>query len=501
MSQPIINSVDARTGSVVEAVAASTSDQEVKRIAHAARDVTGKLQQVGRETRALWLRNIAIGLRTASDQIIATADRETALGSERLATELARTIHQCRFFADVIEDGAYLEATIDRPTDAPGGIGQDIRSMLVPIGPVAVFGSSNFPLAFSVPGGDTISALAAGNPVIVKAHSSHPATSLLAFQELRAAARSVNLPEEAVGIVFGQSAGIALVSDSDVKAVGFTGSPTAGRVLMDAIHARDDPIPFYGELSSVNPVIITREASRVRGSAIAAGLVDSVTTSHGQMCTKPGVILLPAGVEGDQVLAEMTSRVATMEGHTLLNDRIRRLYAEHGRYLATAGLQLVGEEHQFAGMSVGVRLWSVDSGDFNAEMAAECFGPSTVVVRYHDIVDVLRVLRDVPPSLTGTIHFEPGELRHISEVIGHFEKRAGRVVFNSYPTGVRVSWAQHHGGPWPSTNTNFTSVGANAIRRFLRPLAWQNAPVDVLPEELRDDYAGITRRVDGHLTQ
>ncbi|HVV24513.1 MAG TPA: aldehyde dehydrogenase family protein, partial [Pseudonocardiaceae bacterium] len=369
----------------------------------------------------------------------------------------------------------------------------DLRRMLVPIGPVAVFGASNFPLAFSVPGGDTASALAAGNPVVVKAHGSHPGTSRLVFEILRDAA-----PDGVIGIVFGRAAGERLVTHPVIRAVGFTGSLDGGRALLDAINARPDPIPFYGELSSLNALVVSEHAARERAARIGEGLVASVTGSAGQLCTKPGLVLVPSGADGDAVVAAAAAALTRAEVVPLLNRRIRDSYMADTRGLRqTPGVSTVAHGVAVSdGFGVPPLLVTV-AADHVADAAfAEYFGPAAVIVRYATTTELTDVIARLPASLTASVHL--GAAEPAPPWLDRLRHTAGRLVFNGYPTGVAVSWAQHHGGPWPATNSLFTSVGATAVRRFLRPVTWQDAPATALPDELRDIPAHpLPRRVDG----
>ncbi|MGW3809304.1 aldehyde dehydrogenase (NADP(+)) [Micromonospora sp. NPDC005113] len=492
-----IASIDPRTGEAVETVAQETGVEEVDRLARAAADAFVSLEDGGRPLRAALLEAFAEELESRRARIVELGMRETALPEARLNGELTRTVFQCRFFRQVVEDGGYLEATIDHAGDTPMGPGRDLRRMLVPIGPVAVFGASNFPLAFSVPGGDTVSALAAGCPVIVKAHDSHPALSLLTFEALEAAVARVGAPAGTVGLVFGTAAGAALVAHPAVKAVGFTGSLSGGRALMRIAADREEPIPFYGELSSLNPVVLTAGAVADDAAGIAGQLVASVTGSGGQLCTKPGLVLVPAGPDGDRFVREAATLVDQTPAITLLNGRIAASYADGSERFTTHGTRVVARGLEAGGgFAVRPELLEVAARDLTDLELEECFGPLTVLVRYApDEMD--GVLDRLPGSLTGSIWCtddEEDEARRLSRV---FAAKSGRVLFNGWPTGVLVAWAQHHGGPWPATNTGHTSVGATAIRRFLRPVAWQDAPDSVLPPELRDDFDGIPRRING----
>ena len=495
-----IPSVDPRTGKHIEDVAPVTSDAEVADLAVLATSAAPELEARGRSYRASLLRAIAYELESRRADIISLGMRETALPEARLNGELTRTAYQARFFADVLDEGSYLEATIDHAGDTPMGPGPDLRRMLVPLGPVAVFGASNFPLAFSVPGGDTISALAAGSSVIIKAHSSHPALSRLTFRALDKAARSVGAPKGTLGLVFGTEAGAKLVAHPGIRAVGFTGSLSGGRALMEIIAQRETPIPFYGELSSLNPVVVTEFAAARRTAEIAAGIVGSVTGSGGQLCTKPGLVFIPRGASGDAVAEHLAELISAQPAATLLNERISSSYDALGDDFASRlGVSVLGKGEEPAdGFSVTPRLLEIDAEELSSNSVDECFGPTAVIARYDEVDELEAAFGTLPASLTATIFGETDDdLGRLDRLV---RAQAGRILYDQYPTGVLVSWAQHHGGPWPSTNTLHTSVGATAIRRFLRPIVWQNAPQAVLPSELLDEEpSGITRRIDGQL--
>ncbi|MHA6784662.1 aldehyde dehydrogenase (NADP(+)) [Pseudonocardia saturnea] len=491
---------DPRTGLDLPSPAVESTDEQVHEVVAAAADAAPAFSALDRAGRAEVLVTMADALEESRQQIVDIADSETALGAARLNGELTRTAFQLRFFAGVVVDGGYLEATIDHAGATPMGPRPDLRRMLVPIGPVGVFGASNFPLAFSVPGGDTASALAAGNPVVVKAHGSHPGTSHLVHDVLVSALESTALPRGTLGLVFGRRAGQELVAHPAIRAVGFTGSLSGGWALLEIIDGRPDPIPFYGELSSLNALVVTESAARERAAEIGAGLVASVTGSAGQLCTKPGLVLVPEGDEGDAVVSAAASALGSADVVPLLNARIHESFlADTGRLVEATGITTVASGFaDGGGFSAAPILVSARAGEVTAEVFAEYFGPAAVIVRYTGVAELLSVIRRLPASLTATLHSGAGE--DVGELATVLARTAGRIVFDGYPTGVAVSWAQHHGGPWPSTNSLHTSVGATAVRRFLRPLAWQNAPHDVLPAELRDHHEpSIPRRIDGRL--
>jgi NADP-dependent aldehyde dehydrogenase len=503
---PDVPSIDPRTGEIVDIVAQETTTDEVDRLCRAALTAAGPLEALGRHGRAALLGALADALEARRDDVVALADRETGLGRARLDGELTRTCYQLRLFGDVLRDGGYLEVAIDHAGDTPMGPRPDMRRMLVPIGPVAVFGASNFPLAFSVPGGDTASALAAGCPVVVKAHASHPATSQLCFELLDAAARKAGAPDGTLGIVHGQQAGADLVAHPTIRAVGFTGSVTGGRALLQIIERRPDPIPFFGELSSLNPVVVTPAAAAERAAQIGAELAGSATLGAGQFCTKPGLVFVPGGPDGDNVVAAMAEAVAASGPQVLLNGGIAEAFARISSGLAQApGVRTVarGGAATDAEADQGFRatplLLATSAAELPEEATEECFGPVTVVARYDGETELFAALETMPSSLTASVLRGACEENLPVELSRRLRQHAGRLIYDGYPTGVAVSWAQHHGGPWPSTNSQHTSVGTTAIRRFLRPVTWQNAPAGVLPEELTDDYRDIPRRVDGVL--
>ena len=498
----VISGVSPYSGADLAPTAEASSTDDVARVVAAAAAAAGTLEGMGRAGRAALLRAVAAGLTAHTDELVAVADAETGIGPVRLRGELKRTSFQMEFFAEVLEDGGYLEAVIDPAGDTPMGPRPDLRRILQPIGPVGVFGSSNFPFAFSVIGGDTASALAAGSPVVIKAHSSHPGTSLRSFEVMKEALASAGAPEGVVGLVFGQRAGIDLVTDGRIHAVGFTGSLSGGQALLAAIDTRPHPIPFYGELSSINPVIITAAAAVQRGAEIASGLAESITVSAGQLCTKPGVVFVPAGAAGDVVVERLGDQLARTTVSPLLNRRIFDSYratteawAEHPGVERLAA----GSAPAEAGFHVAPAVFSVEPSSLGSGIVEECFGPAAIVVRYGDVDELEKAMSEIANSLTVTLHIEEDEDALAARLTELARSRSGRVIFNGYPTGVSVSWAQTHGGPWPSTNSLHSSVGATAIRRFLRPVTYQNAPALVLPAELRDGDPVVPTRFDGRL--
>lgn len=443
--------------------------------------------------RARFLRRIAEGIESLVDKLIARANLETGLPEPRLRTETARTCNQLRLFADLVEEGSWVDARIDhgdrdrQPLPKP-----DVRSMLRPLGPVVVFGASNFPLAFSVAGGDTASALAAGCPVIFKAHPAHPGTSELVGLTVCEAVKSCELPEGVFSLLFdsGNEVGTALVKHPLIKAGGFTGSRAGGRALFDIASSRPEPIPFYAEMSSVNPVVILPGALRERSDQIAAGLHASVTLGVGQFCTNPGLVLLADNEDSDAFVKKLGELMAGTAEQPMLTSAISSCYRNgFSARMNHAAVQTIGES----------ALFKTTAADFLAhpELAEELFGPSTLVVTYTDqLVELVQALEG---QLTATIHGNDEDLRANQDLIRLLETKAGRLVFNGFPTGVEVGHAMVHGGPYPATSDGrSTSVGTRAIFRFTREVCFQDFPNSALPRELQDENPlNIRRMVDG----
>lgn len=492
MSGKVI-SMDARTGGRRREIGVETSPEQVGAICARAAEAFPALRDLGREERARLLEAAAAELEAAGAELIAAADAETALGEGRLSGELARTCFQFRFFAEVIRDGGYLEVAIDHadPAAAPAPR-PELRRMMVPIGPVAVFGAANFPLAFSVPGGDTASALAAGCPVVVKAHPAHPETS-----ELAAAALRRVLPEDTLTLVHGLDAGAALVRDPRIRAVGFTGSERGGRALFDLAVSRPDPIPFYGELGSVNPLVVTPAAARERGKEIGAGAADSLTLGAGQFCTKPGLIFVPRGGHGEEVVTALVRRAKEITPGVPLTDAIRDAYLAGSRRARNQAETLyAGEAEGRACGTTLVRVGAQEVIDGKAPLE-EVFGPFAVVVDYADEEELLAALTALSPALVAAVHAEEAETGLAARLLELLTERVGRIVWNGYPTGVAVAWAMTHGGPYPATTApGHTSVGAASIRRWLRPVTYQSVPQSLLPISLRDT-SPMPRRLGG----
>ena len=486
------------------------SGAHVDRALDAAANASQAYRRFPAEARAAFLDSIAEEIERV-DGLLDAAQRETALPPERLAAERGRTASQLRMFANLVRDGSWVDARIDRalpdrrPLPKP-----DIRRMLIPIGPVAVFGASNFPLAFSVAGGDTASALAAGCPVVVKAHPAHPATSELTARAIVAAVTACGMPAGVFSLL--QSTrhvvAAALVRHPHTKAVAFTGSLRAGRALFDAAVGRPDPIPVYAEMGSVNPVFVLPGAIAERGEAIADGLKSSVTLGVGQFCTNPGLTIGINDERFEQFVHRMEVLVGEAQPATMLYPAIFESYeAGVHRLSAIDGTRTVRASMAARLQDCQARpsLFATGAQTFmrHRELREELFGPSTVIVRCGSRDEMEAVARGLDGQLTATIHGTQADLAEYASLIAILEAKAGRLIVNGFPTGVEVCPSMQHGGPYPATtDSKTTSVGTAAIHRFARPVAYQNFPQSLLPVELEDSNPRrIWRLVDGEMSR
>lgn len=477
-----------------------TSDERVDEIAERAGSAFASFAATAASARADLLRAIASGVEERSDDLVAIAASETFLPEARLQGEVVRTAYQLRAFARLIEQGLHLGAVVEHadPDYPVGGPAPDLRSVRHPIGPVAVFAASNFPFAFSVAGGDTASALAVGCPVVVKAHPGHPELSRATADIIRRSVEAVGLDAGVFDMVEGTAAGIRLLRHPDVRAGAFTGSTAGGRALFDIAAQRPTPIPFFGELGSINPVFVTREATDARAAELAEAFVASYTMGAGQLCTKPGIVFVARG----SGFTEHTARsIADVAPARLLNDAIRSGYDAVGDTIANvAGVEMV-----VAGgggvddLRPALARCSIETFlEQHETLTEERFGPSALVVEYDAAVDLVRAARTIDGTLTATIHSAAPTDEPVRDLVDELAHRTGRLIYNGWPTGVIVSPAMVHGGPYPATTApGFTSVGATAIERFVRPVAYQNFPDELLPAALSDERgAGVPRQVD-----
>ncbi|WP_203138682.1 aldehyde dehydrogenase (NADP(+)) [Microbacterium sp. JZ31] len=453
-----------------------------------------------REERASWLEAIADELEAHREELVGLAGEDTHLPEARLNGELTRSAFQLRLLADEVRTGAFLDATIDH-ADPDWGMGPrpDLRRINVPLGVVGVFGASNFPFAFSVMGGDSASALAAGCAVVHKVHDAHVGLGRRTVELVVDALARAGAPDGLFSGLIGLEAGTALVDHPLTRAIGFTGSERVGRLLLDRAAARPEPIPFYGELGSINPVVVTPAAWRERADEILSGFVASMTLGLGQFCTKPGLLFLPAeAAERAREQLPALLRDAPVGAGAMLSDGVREGFL-HNRELVqdTPGVEVLLEGG--AGDPPSPALFAANAGDLDADspvLTREMFGPAGVVVAYASEAELLATLNRLPGQLTGGVHGADGEA--VGAIASALTDRAGRVLRDGWPTGVTVSYAQQHGGPYPATTSGTTSVGTAAVGRFLRPVAFQDfADADLPPELQEANPLRIPRRVDG----
>jgi NADP-dependent aldehyde dehydrogenase len=456
--------------------------------------------------RANFLNAIADEIMNLGDGLIQRAMEESGLPEGRIIGERGRTVNQMRLFAKVAEEGSWVEATIDfaqadrQPIPKP-----DIRKMLVPIGPIVVFTASNFPLAFSTAGGDTASALASGNPVIVKAHESHLGTNALVAFAIQQAAQKTGMPNGVFSSLngTGPDLGQRLAKHPLTKAVAFTGSFGAGKALFDTAVQREEPIPVFAEMGSVNPVLLCKEALKIRGAAIAKQYAGSVTLGTGQFCTNPGLLIGKEGPELDYFIKELSNNINDIAPSIMLNEGICKNYDRNKDHILNqTGVNLEGESNTAPQRNEGrPAVASVSGSAFieNPALDEEVFGPFTLVVKCESDEILASVVKSLKGQLTATIMAEESELKRYESLINNLQDRVGRILFNGVPTGVEVCHAMQHGGPFPATtDSRFTSVGTAAIKRFARPLAFQSWPKELLPNELKDgNPLEIWRTEDG----
>lgn len=462
--------------------------------------------------RALFLETIAEEILLLGEDLLQRAHQETGLPLDRLTGERARTTNQLKLFAQLIREGSWIDARIDtalpdrQPIPRP-----DLRRMLIPLGPVIVFGSSNFPLAFSVAGGDTASALASGCSVIVKAHRGHPGTAEYVGQAIIKAIEKCQMPPGVFSLIHGSGSeiGSELVKHPLAKACGFTGSHAAGRSLMNIAMSRHEPIPVFAEMSSLNPVVITSEALRIRGEKIAVGLRDSVNMGSGQFCTKPGIVFGVDSPEWRAFLKSLSTSFIESKPITMLNDGIcKSFYQNRAEVLKIKSVTILSESNQPGSVEKTTghpTLAHVSGKTFLEEKSilTEVFGPFILAVTTKDETELINTLNSLEGQLTATIHAELSENKWIQKLTACLTQKVGRILINGYPTGVEVSHAMTHGGPYPATtDSRFTSVGTGAILRFARPITFQNYPDQILPQALQgSNPLGLWRTINGKLTQ
>ncbi len=485
------------------------SSQEIDQVLNTAWQAFHQYRKYSLKDRAQFMRSIAAELENAGDELIQTAMRETNLPEARLRGERARTMFQLTSYADACERGEWLEARIDTAIPSKTPPKPDIRKMLIPLGPVVVFGASNFPFAYSTAGGDTACALAAGCPVIVKAHPAHAETSELVAQAIVKAAAKCNLPNGVFTHVHGasQEVGKALVTHPYTKAVGFTGSYLGGKALFDWANQRKEPIPVFSEMGSVNPVFLLPEKMKQGAAELARQYAGSITLGVGQFCTNPGLIFGIEGADLQQFIDTLGNEIKACNPGTMLHPGIAKNYLENrNKALSQQQVQTVAESNTQPSANQGVPTIASATGEAflnNPVLHQEVFGPYSLVIRCKDVNELLEVVRNLEGQLTATLMATDNDIINNDELVEAVKNVCGRFIINGVPTGVEVCLSMHHGGPFPATtDSRFTSVGADGIKRFARPISYQNWPDGLLPEELKNSNPlGIWRTVNDLVTK
>ncbi|NQU84178.1 MAG: aldehyde dehydrogenase (NADP(+)) [Mariniphaga sp.] len=486
----------------------NATEAEVGEAVFAAKKAFQGYKSKTKDERATFLDAIAENILELGDQLIQRCMEETALPEARLQGERGRTVNQLKMFASVVREGSWVDARIDTAIPDRQPIPKsDIRQMQIPLGPVGIFGASNFPLAFSVAGGDTASALAAGCPVVVKAHPLHPGTSELVGKAILKAANETGMPNGVFSLVQGISndVGMAIVNHPEIKAIGFTGSFKGGKALFDAANQRETPIPVFAEMGSVNPVFILPGALKEKNDQIAKGLVGSVALGLGQFCTNPGLVITPDSDDSDKFLQNLKVHNADMPSGTMLSEQIKINYSKGIQNLnkSEGVTQLSTSSGDEAGNKVKTQIFSAKYEAFekNNSLSEEVFGPSTLNVSTGSKNEMLQLAENLYGHLTATIQGTKEDLNEYSELVAILEQKVGRLIFNGFPTGVEVCHSMVHGGPFPATTApQSTSVGTAAIKRFSRPVCYQDFPQSVLPDSLKDSNPlSIWRMVNGEI--
>lgn len=505
-SQARFDAIDPVTGEAITPPFASAGKDEVAEACALADEAFQSFNDTAPMARAIFLETIAANIVAIGDALIDRAVQESGLPRGRIEGERGRTVGQLRLFASVVREGSWAQATIDPALPDRQPLPRaDLRRRHVALGPVAVFGASNFPLAFSVAGGDTASALAAGCPVVVKGHPAHPGTSELVARAIQAAVQSCGLHEGVFSYLPGPAndLGSALVADPRIKAVGFTGSRSGGLALMRIAANREEPIPVYAEMSSINPVLLFPAALKARGAALAPAYVQSLSLGAGQFCTNPGILIAQEGPDLDAFLAAAADALARSPAQQMLTPGIHRSFEAGVRELADHGsvaLVARGEAGQGSYQAQGA-LFRVDAKRFLADpaLSREIFGASSIVVTVTDMAEAADIVAGMEGQLTATVLFDAEDEPALAPLIPALSRKVGRLLANGWPTGVEVGHAMVHGGPFPATSdSRTTSVGALAIDRFLRPVCYQDLPDHLLPPAIQGANPWhLPRRIDG----
>ncbi len=496
--------IEAASGNALEGTFANNTIEDVDLAVKAAKEAFATYSNTSAKERANFLNTIATEIEARRDAIVARAMLETGLPEARLIGETGRTTGQIRMFANMLEEGSWVRAVIDtadpqrQPLPKP-----DIRLTTVPTGPVAVFGASNFPLAFSTAGGDTASALAAGCPVIVKGHGSHPGTAILVAEAINAAIKICAMPLGTFSIISSSIShiGADLVKHPLIKAVGFTGSVGGGRALFDLCKARLEPIPFYGELGSTNPVFLLPDALNNRLDSIASGFVGSLNMGCGQFCTNPGLLVALKGADLDSLLAKVTQQLSTVDPQTMLSPSIANAYRANAESRTSIdGVDVIARGAAASDLQAESMIAKVSAQAWlqHNELEHEVFGPFSLVIECDDFSQMQAVIERMHGHLTATIHAESSDDESTATLLSMLRDKVGRILMNSWPTGVEVCQAMQHGGPYPAATFSPTSVGGRAIDRWVRPVAYQDVADNLLPDELKkDNPLRILRLIDG----
>lgn len=503
-----VRAFDPAAGRPLEPVYQHGDSSHVDAACAAAADAFATYRASTSEQRAQFLETIAANIEAISETLIARTVAESGLPQARITGEVGRTTGQLRLFASVLREGSWNGARIDTaqpdrtPLPRP-----DLRQRFIPLGPVAVFSASNFPLAFSVAGGDTASALAAGCPVVVKGHDAHPGTSELVARAIADAVVSCGLPAGTFSLLFGSGPdlGIALVTDPRIKAVGFTGSRSGGTALVAAAAARPEPIPVYAEMSSINPVFLLDGALDTRGAELGTAFVASLTMGSGQFCTNPGLVIAVDSPGLTNFVAAASQALTKSPATPMLTPNIARSYASGVESLTKAAELISRGEPGTSETSCHAALFTTDAQSFLAseDLQAEVFGSSSLIVRCADADELRAVAQGIEGQLTATVHADDSDLEEAGKLLPLLELKAGRILFGGWPTGVEVCHAMVHGGPFPATSdSRTTSVGSLAIERYLRPVCYQDVPKSLLPSAVADGNPDhLWRRIDGALSQ
>ncbi|MEZ5385968.1 MAG: aldehyde dehydrogenase (NADP(+)) [Prosthecobacter sp.] len=497
-------------GEQLEPIFGDATHAEADEAMQAAESVFDTLRLATPETRASLLDAIADEITALGDALLERAHAETALPMARLTGERGRAIGQCKLFAALIREGSWADARVDhaipdrQPLPKP-----DVRRVLMPLGPVVVFGASNFPFAIGVVGTDTVCALAAGCPVVVKGHPAHPGTCEMLTRAVLAALHKVGLPAGCFSLLHGKGndIGVTLVKHPLTQAVGFTGSMRGGRALMDVAAARSHPIPVYAEMGSVNPVFVLPGALKERASKVAEAYIGSVTMGVGQFCTNPAVVLGIKGEDLEQFTSNAAALAAKVAPQTMLHSGICEAYdAGTAVWQTVAGIELVAQSETPVAANASqaacrIFTTTIDVLEGNAELRREVFGPCSIITQCATLDDMVRYADSLEGQLTATIHGTEDDLREFAPLVRALEKKVGRLIFNGFPTGIEVCPSMHHGGPYPAASHSFfTSIGTASIYRFVRPISYQGFPDEALPELLQDaNPRGSMRIVDGEL--